>query len=230
MNLEKENKEINSEKRKRIIKRTIICVLIILLTIGVIYGGIILTNYLLNKTNGINDLNNILSEYENKSQYSVTATSTENGTSEYYAKLDNSAYIVTQIDGVDEREDLIKDGNTYLIRDEEEAYYKYQNNVTELRKFTNQLGEFENSEYIEGKEKIENKNYEYQEYNGSTDWIYNRDIDKYDENIKTRFYFDDGELVYIKTILGDNQEIVKVEISDDISKATFELPEGYTEK
>ena len=230
MNLENEKKEKTSEKRKTIIKRLIITLVITLIITGLVYGIISVVNYLGNKTNGINDLNNILEEYKTKTSYSVTTTSLKNQMGEYYAKLNNSAYILPEIDNKKEYEYLIKDGDTYFIKNEEKEYYKYKNNVIELKKFINEIKEFKDLEYVEGKENIENKRYEYQEYAGTTYWVYDNEIDRFEENAKTKFYFNDGKLEYIKTIQGEKEELVKIDISDDISKANFELPQGYEEK
>ena len=48
-----------------------------------------------------------------------------------------------------------------------------------------------------------------------------------DLNKKTRLYFKGKDLKYIKTISGENEEILKVEISDKVDNNLFQLPEGY---
>lgn len=49
------------------------------------------------------------------------------------------------------------------------------------------------------------------------------------QEVKTRFYFDNNNLVYIKTIIGNKQEIFKVNISYDVDSKLFEIPSDYKE-
>ena len=52
-------------------------------------------------------------------------------------------------------------------------------------------------------------------------------------NIKTRFYYDDGEIAYIKNIIEQDQEtieeLVKVKCNFDAEDSLFEIPEDYAE-
>ena len=50
-----------------------------------------------------------------------------------------------------------------------------------------------------------------------------------DQEVKTRFYFDGDKLVYIKKIIGDKQELLKVDISDNVDNNLFEIPSDYKE-
>ena len=52
-----------------------------------------------------------------------------------------------------------------------------------------------------------------------------------DENeVKTRFYFDKNDnLVYIKTINGDDNELLKISLTKDVDDAMFEIPSDYAE-
>lgn len=52
-----------------------------------------------------------------------------------------------------------------------------------------------------------------------------------ESQVKTRFYFDnDNKLVYIKTIFSQmEEETLKIEISTDIDKSLFDIPEEYME-
>ena len=56
----------------------------------------------------------------------------------------------------------------------------------------------------------------------------NSDLEE-DQEVKTRFYFDGDKLVYIKTIIGDKQELLKVDISDNVDNNLFEIPSDYKE-
>ncbi len=46
---------------------------------------------------------------------------------------------------------------------------------------------------------------------------------------KTRLYFQGDKLVYIKTIAGDKQELLKVENTYKVDNQLFNIPSDYTE-
>ena len=51
-----------------------------------------------------------------------------------------------------------------------------------------------------------------------------------DTNVKTRFYFDSkNNLTYIKTILDNKQELLKVTLEKDVKDSIFEIPSDYAE-
>ena len=148
---------------------------------------------------------------------------------EIYAKSVDSAYIDTIYDG-EESKFVIKDGNSYLLNDKNKIYYTYQNNEMELNKVIEQLEEIKDTELVEGIENIEDKEYNYEEYSGFTSFAFKLSDEGDAENIKTRFYFDGDNLVYIKTITNNTQELLKVEISyENIDKNLFEIPSDYRE-
>ena len=126
--------------------------------------------------------------------------------------------------------DIIKDGNTYLLMYNTKKYYTYQNNVTELGKLSNQLNEIIQSQNPEkGQEKMDGKNYRYEEYKGVSDFLMNTDEDISEENANTKFYFDGDDLEYIKTIIGDTSELIRVDVSYDVDDNTFEIPSDFQE-
>ena len=225
MKLEKEKIIPKREKRNRMFKRLGIALCISAAIVIIIF----LVNYFINKTNGINDVSNLYNEYIEKSKYSVSMTSINDDTKEDYAKLDNSAYIITNYGEDDYYKEIIKGGHTYIIEDKNKIIYKYQNNEVNLNKFLNQLEELKDKEYIELKEEINGKKYEYQEYEGVTQWVLTNDIDRFKDDIKTRLYFKSGKLVYIKTISEGKEEILKIDISNDLDSSLFELPSDYEE-
>ena len=47
--------------------------------------------------------------------------------------------------------------------------------------------------------------------------------------IKTRFYFDGSQLVYIKTITKDSEELLKVNLTYKVQNQSFEIPSDYVE-
>lgn len=208
-------------------KKVILLIGIIILVIAIV-GGIIW--YITTKPNQERDkeskVNQFYQTLANKKAYRVTTT-LDNDNKMYYAKQDNKAYIDTIYNGK-ESKFIIKDGNSYLLVEDTKSYYTYNNNDTDLNKIEKQLEVLKDIEYETGKEKIENKTYSYEEYNILTDFVIG-DIQE-SEEVKTRFYFLNNELVYIKTIAGDKQELLKVETSNQVDKNLFEIPSDYEKR
>lgn len=125
---------------------------------------------------------------------------------------------------------LIKNGNTYLIKDEDKVYYVYKNNDTNLNKIEDILEELKDKEYQTGKEKIDNKSYSYIEFNQLTDLAIMNTSNIKSDTKKTRFYFDGKDLKYIKTIAGNKEELLKVNISKDVDNKLLQIPSDYEEK
>lgn len=174
------------------------------------------------KTSKIEKLHSKLIE---KQTYGITTT-LDNENAIYYAKKDNKAYNETTRNGKKSKF-IVKDGNSYLVVDDQQAYYTYQNNETDLNKVISQLEEVKDKTYTEGKEKIEGKKYDYEEYEKVTEFLM-KDINNIDEQkTKTRFYFDGDKLVYIKTIVGDYEETLKVDVSYEVDNKLFEIPSTY---
>lgn len=125
---------------------------------------------------------------------------------------------------------LVKENNTYLVLHDREEYYIYEQNNVEQSILTDGINEVIEKEYTTGEEKVRGKKYYYEEYNGSTIFMITNSIDVNQEDIKTRFYFDkDDNLVFIKTILGEEQEILKVKLEQEVNDSIFEIPSNYAE-
>lgn len=213
------------DKKKKIIIISVVSIIVIALIVAL---AILLVNN--SKNNGESSTNStkiakLYNELSNEQSFSFTTTIDENN-KEIYAKNNNTAYTDTIYDG-EESKFIIRDGNSYLLRDSDKIYYTYQNNEVDLNKVLEQLNEIKDSELAEGKEEIEGKNYDYEEYSGITNFAIKLTDDNNSEDVKTRFYFDGNELVYIKTIIGNNQELLSVEISNDVDSSLFEIPEDY---
>ena len=213
------------DKKKKIIIISVVSIIVIALIVAL---AILLVNN--SKNNGESSTNStkiakLYNESSNEQSFSFTTTIDENN-KEIYAKNNNTAYTDTIYDG-EESKFIIRDGNSYLLRDSDKIYYTYQNNEVDLNKVLEQLNEIKDSELAEGKEEIEGKNYDYEEYSGITNFAIKLTDDNNSEDVKTRFYFDGNELVYIKTIIGNNQELLSVEISNDVDSSLFEIPEDY---
>lgn len=213
------------DKRKKVIIISVVSIIVIALIVAL---AILLVNN--SKNNGESSTNStkiakLYNELSNEQSFSFTTTIDENN-KEIYAKNNNTAYTDTIYDG-EESKFIIRDGNSYLLRDSDKIYYTYQNNEVDLNKVLEQLNEIKDSELAEGKEEIEGKNYDYEEYSGITNFAIKLTDDNNSEDVKTRFYFDGNDLVYIKTIIGNNQELLSVEISNDVDSSLFEIPEDY---
>ena len=125
---------------------------------------------------------------------------------------------------------LIKDNNTYLILHDREEYYVYQQNNVEQNILTDGIKEIIDKEYTTGEEKVRGKKYKYEEYSGSTMFMISNTLELDESEIKTRFYFDNnGNLTYIKTIYGEESELLKVNLENSFDDSLFEIPANYAE-
>ena len=211
------------DKTKKIILISVISVVVIIL----IAVGIWLVVRGNNENNGENQISKIQELYNTLSEkdtYSFKTTVDDNNSS-YFAKQGDKSYMEVKIDGETSKY-LMMDGNMYYIIDSQEAYYTYTNNQTYLNKIEVQLEALLNMEHGEGREEINNRQYDYEEYENTASFA----IKPFEtESSTTRFYFRGDELQYIKTISGEEQETLEVEISDNVDTNLFQLPEGYAE-
>lgn len=216
-------------KKKKIIIISVISVIVIAIIIATVIFLINRNNSKENQTySGDTKIARLYDRLNKEKMFSFTTTIDDNN-KEIYAKSVDSAYIDTIYDG-EESKFVIKDGNSYLLNDKNKIYYTYQNNEMELNKVIEQLEEIKDTELVEGTENIEGKEYNYEEYSGFTSFAFKLSDEGDTENIKTRFYFDGDNLVYIKTITNNTQELLKVEISyENIDKNLFEIPSDYRE-
>ena len=125
---------------------------------------------------------------------------------------------------------IVKDNNTYLVLHDREEYYVYEQNNVEQTILTDGIGEIVNKEFKTGTEKVKGKKYFYEEYAGSTMFMSENTSNISEEEIKTRFYFDNNDdLVYIKTIKGSYQELLKIKVEKQVEDSLFEIPSNYAE-
>lgn len=219
------------EKIKKNKKIAIVCIaiIVVIIVIGVSFFAV---NKGASKTSGAtaNKLGNLYENLKQSQSYSFTAT-LDDKNKMTYEKNDGKAYTDTTYNGT-ESKFIIKDGNSYLLVDDQKAYYTYVNNDIDLNKIELQLSEVINSgEHQNGEEKIDGKNYQYEEYNCITDFTM-QDTSNVtaNQNAKTRFYFKNNKLAYIKTIINDKQELLKVDISNNVDTNLFEIPSDYEER
>ena len=125
---------------------------------------------------------------------------------------------------------LVKDNNTYLILHDRKEYYVYEQNNVEQNILTDGIKEVVDKDFTTGEEKVKGKKYDYEEYNGSTMFMITNTLELNEADIKTRFYFDkNGNLTYIKTIYGEDEELLKVNLEKDVDDSIFEIPSDYAE-
>lgn len=123
---------------------------------------------------------------------------------------------------------VVKDGDLYLLREEDKKYYKYQNNDTMLYVITDAFSKIEGMNYTNGKEEINQKEYKYEEFKGIQEFVIDSNLNTDNlESVKTRFYYSGNDLKYIKTIVGDKEELLEIEIKYQAEDSLFEIPEGY---
>lgn len=211
-------------KNKKILLISLIVIIVIVLIVGLAF-------YFVSKEKSDENLFRLNELYENlktKTSYCFTTTLDDNNKMAY-AKKDGKACVDTIYDG-NESKFIIKDGNSYLIMEDRKIYYKYNNNEADLNKIELALEEIKDLEHTNGEEKINNKKYKYEEYNVLTEFaIQDTSEISNGEDIKTRFYFDKDKLIYIKTIIGEKEELLKVDISDSVDNNLFEIPSDYKE-
>lgn len=214
-------------------KKIILIVIITILAVLAITGGIIW--FVFNNQNQSEreqqretlKIDKLYTELQEKQAYQMTLK-LDDENEIFYVKKDQKAYIDTKYQGQNSKF-IIKDGNSYLLLDDQKVYYTYQNNETDLGKIESPLEMAKNSECQKGKEKINKKEYQYEEYEGITDFLM-KDIEtQAEQTVKTRFYFNGNKLAYIKTIVGNYEETLKVDISYAIDEKLLEIPADYKE-
>lgn len=214
------------DKNKKIILISVIIIIILL-----IIGGIVWYFIANNRENSSNDTENssiskLYGKLQENSAFSFESK-LDDENHMYYAKFNDMAYLDITYNGKDNKY-VMKNGNTYLLVDETKTYYTYANNQTNLNMVVTNIENIMNLEHQAGKEKINSENYIYEEYPELTDFAIGNFTGN-SEEVKTRFYFDNDELVYIKTIEDDKQELLKVNISYDVDENLFQIPSDYKE-
>ena len=201
-------------------KILISCLVIICLIVGIIFFIIF------NKESNISKVYKTLM---NSQEYSFIMQQDDNHKIIMAKKGDNLC--IDMYEEEDHNTTLIKDGQTYFIEHLEHTYYQYDssddiesNVVTEALKNI----VVNKPEYKTGTEVINGKKYKYEEYENFSAFLMTiSDINE--ENIKTRFYFDNnGNLVYIKTISENQEELLNIEILYNANNNLFEIPNDYS--
>lgn len=207
-------------------KNKIIFLIIVILVIIGIFLGI---GKLFGKKNGQDKrLTKIYEELNSKQTYLFEMEKNNDNKTIMAQKGDKT--IIDQYSDGNRTTTLVKDNNTYLILHNRKEYYVYGQNNVEQNRLTEGIKEIADKELTFGNEKIKDKKYNYEEYNGKTMFIVNNSLDIDEAEVKTRFYFDkNDDLVYIKTLYGEKQELLKVKLNTNVEDSIFEIPSDYAE-
>ena len=209
-------------KNKMIIILIIVSIVILASAVGIYFTAKSKTT-----NDEIGKLNNYYEKLKNTSSYSFTSWLDDQNNVKY-SKNNNESYNETTYQGKNTKY-IVKNGNTYLVKDSEKVYYTYENNETDVYAIEMQIADIKENEASSGKEKIEGKQYKYEEFKGISNF-YIGNINANDENTKTRFYFDGDNLAYIKTIVDENTEqLLKIEFSETVDNKLFNIPTNYKE-
>jgi len=207
-------------KKKKVVKLVILVLIIIALIIGVknfVNNGE-QENKLANIYKQLQTTQNYLFEMERNDENKVILAKNGNNTLvDQYSKDNHSTTIV-------------KDNHTYLVLHNREEYYVYENNNVNQNILMDEIKGIIEKTFITGTERIKGRRYNYEEYAGSTIFTISNTLDENEENIKTRFFFDnEGNLAYIKTMTNNNQELLKVKLEMQVDDSIFEIPSNYAE-
>ena len=212
------------EKKQKIFIISI-CVIVAIIIVGLIVYAIITSR---NESANENRLANMYEKMMQDETYSITFQLDDNN--KYTVSRKGDVANIDMYNNGDHTTNIIRDGNTYLLMYSTKRYYTYQNNVIGLGELPNQLNEMiQNQQPEKGQEKIDGHNYRYEEYKGVSDFLMNTDENVIEENTNTRFYFDGDDLKYIQTIMEDQSELIRVEVSYDVDDTIFEIPSDFEE-
>ena len=205
-------------------KKGISLVLIVLIVVGII----ILGGKLLNRKDGKNKLANLYEELNASQTYLFEMEQSDKNKTIMAQKGDQT--IIDEYSNDNHTTTIVKNNNTYFILHNREEYYFYEQNNVEQNILIDGIGDVVQKDFITGTDKVKGKKYDYEEYNGSTMFMISNTVETNEEDIKTRFYFDkEDNLVYIQTIKGAKQELLKVNIQKEVDDSIFEIPSNYAE-
>ena len=144
------------------------------------------------------------------------------------SRKDNSA----KVEIIDEGEKstyIVKDNTTYLLVDSTKKYYEYKNTAALLNDFANKIDEMLKGNFKTGTEQIDGQEYRYEEFERTSAFLINYKGNVDDLTTKTRLYFDGNKLKYIKTYVGDVEQLLKVNFEfNNQNSNNFEIPGEYS--
>lgn len=220
------------KENKKIIIAIIVVALIIIATVCTI---IILNNQHneevqqaeIEEENGVSKLESLSKKMEDTQNYRVSLTLNKDN-SRVTSKKGDMAKIEVNDEG-EKNTYIVKENTTYLLVEESKKCYEYKNNISYLNDFENKTDEMINKNFTTGKETINGKEYKYEEFKNISTFIINYKSTIDDSDTKTRLYFDGTDLKYIKTYVGDVEQLLEVEMTFNNQKdSNFEIPQEYS--
>lgn len=211
-------------------KKNIILIVVSIVVLTIIIGTIVLVTKNKNTGNKENTLTSKLCQkIKSANEISYTRMIDDNNKITVMVK-GNKAYKEITMNG-NTKKYIVKNGDTFYLDDSEKKYYKYENNDEILTEIKEQFDNLNISELKVDKESIDGKKYKYEEIQQCQDFLIDKTISVNNlEYAKTRLYYKNENLYYIKTIVGENQELIKIDISyENIDNNYFEIPSDYTE-
>lgn len=200
--------------------------LFLVLIIVLVLGFFVIFKYLNNK----NDTAKIKNIYElilEKGQYQFTTEDTN--TNKIVVSNKNNKTAIDMYNKEGRTTTLVADGFTYYINHADKEYYVYEGSENQ-NIILDEFAKVKDMTYTKGKEKIYGKQYTYEEYNGVDSFAMNILSGTSENEVKTRFYFDSkGEIVYIKTINANEEELLKASITFDVKDDAIKIPSDYAE-
>lgn len=151
-------------KKKKIIIISIIAILLIIAVALVIIFSSNKSNStkIQEQDTGISRIKEICSKLEKNPTYTFkTMLNDENQL--VIARKENKAYVEV-VDEGEKNTYIVDNNNTTVLVDRTKKYYTYENNNTYLTKVTNNMRQLLKQDYVSGMEKIDNKEYYYEEY------------------------------------------------------------------
>lgn len=212
-------------------KKKVILISVAIIILAIVVGTVIFINSQKSNNQNTEELQNTkTSQLYNKileaKEIIVTQALDDNNKTTIAIKDDNG-YKEVVSDGSVEKY-IVKNGDTYYIDESNKKYYRYQSNDMILTEIKEQFEDLYEKPVTKGKEKVNGKTYNYEEITGYQDFLINEELSVNNlEYAKTRLYYDSENLVYIKTIVGENEEIIKVNISYNVNDDYFNIPEDY---
>lgn len=216
-------------------KKIVLGIFIVLVIVAFIITAIIITNEKSKNTQieeikekeGISKLISLKEKLEKTKNYSISLVLNDEN-SKVISRNGEQAKVEINDEG-EKKTYLVKDDTTYLLIDKTKHYYEYKNTSSLLNDFINNINDLEALKYEIGTENINGKDYKYEEFPGVNSFLinYKGNVDSVDS--KTRMYFDGNDLKYIKTYVGDVEQLLKVEIKfNNQNNTSFEIPQEYS--
>lgn len=198
----------------------------ILVLIIIIAVGVVIVNTVKNTPKEKSKMKELYSKLEASEQYKFTM---DDGKNKTIIAQNGKNTIIDMYTEKEHVSTLVKDNNTYYILHDKEEYYTYEDNEKDEKILLSELQPIVEKEATNGKEKIQGKTYNYEEYDGVSTFMNYIGLGINTENIKTKFYFQGKNLKYIKTINDGEETLQKIDITYEAPSELFEIPNNYAE-